>query len=146
MRIFPFADPEESGFDVLQDPPSEDSATELDGIEIECSDVNLPALFVLSNDADKWVLLQDLMTTLKVKSRDALLRLVNTKSVPTGAPASAHRDVMREMKLAEFLEQSRCCHIMSGGDKVNVRGSKVTLVKYTERVRLLLNVERVVVR
>lgn len=118
--------------------------SELDEVEMEVSDVNLPVLFTLMNEADKWILLPDLMTALKVKSRDALLRQVNPKA-PSGPPSVAHREVMREMKLADFLEQSRCCHLMSAGEKINVRGSKVTLIKYNERVRSLLNVERVVI-
>lgn len=117
---------------------------ELEEIEMEVSDVNLPVLFSLANDSDKWVLLQDLMAALRIKSRDALLRQVNPKA-HTGPPAIAHRDVMRELKLPDFLEQSRCCHLLSGGEKINVRGSKVTLIKYNERVKSLLNVEKVLI-
>lgn len=117
---------------------------ELDEIEIEVSDVNLPVLYSLTNDPDKWVLLQDLMASLRIKSRDALLRQVNPKA-PTGPPAIAHRDVMKEFKLQDFLDQSRCCHVLSGGERINVRGSKVTLIKYNDKVRSLLNVEKVVI-
>ena len=111
---------------------------------MEVSDVSLPVLFSLNNDPDKWILLQDLMTALKIKSRDALLRQVNPKA-PAGPAGIAHKDVMKEMKLAEFLEQSRCCHLLSAGEKINVRGSKVTLIKYNEKVKLLLNVERILI-
>lgn len=52
---------------------------------------------------------------------------------------------MRELKLQDFLEQSRCCHLLSGGERINVRGSKVTLIKYNDKVRSLLNVEKVVI-
>lgn len=138
------ADPEETGYDPLESPPLGTPEPELEEIEMEVSDVNLPVLFTLANDSDKWVLLQDLMTALKVKSRDALLRQVNPKA-PSGPAAIAHRDVMRELKLHDFLEQSRCCHLLSGGERINVRGSKVTLIKYNDKVRSLLNVERVTI-
>lgn len=117
---------------------------ELDDVEMEVSDVNLPVLFTLNNDSDKWVLLQDLMAILRIKSRDALLRQINPKA-PSGPPAVAHRDVMRELKLSDFLEQTHCCHLLSGGERINVRGSKVTLIKYNDKVKSLLNVERVLI-
>lgn len=116
----------------------------MEEIELEVSDVNLPVLFTLTNDPDKWILLQDLMTALKMKSRDALLRQVNPKA-PTGPPAIAHRDVLKELKLADFLDQSRCCHLLSAGEKINVRGSKVSLIKYNDKVKSLLNVEQVLI-
>lgn len=117
---------------------------ELDDIEMEVSDINLPVVYSLANDPDKWVLLQDLTAALRVKSRDALLRQVNPKA-PSGPPSVAHRDVMRELKLPDFLEQSRCLHLMGGGERLNVRASKVTLIKYNDKVKSLLNVERVVI-
>lgn len=134
----------ESGYSPLHDPPIEIPEPEMEDIEMEVSDVNLPVLYSLANDPDKWVLLQDLTAALRVKSRDALLRQVNPKA-PSGPPAIAHREVMRELKLPDFLEQSRCCHLLSGGERINVRASKVTLIKYNEKVRSLLNVERVVI-
>lgn len=144
VDLFLLADPEETGYNPLEDPPIESPEPELEEIEMEVSDVNLPVLFTLVNDPDKWVLLQDLMTALRVKSRDGLLRQVNPKA-PSGPPSIAHRDVMRELKLHDFLEQSRCCHLLSGGERINVRGSKVTLIKYNDKVRSLLSVERVVI-
>lgn len=137
-------DPEETGYNPLDDPPMNSPEPELDEIDMEVSDVNLPVLFSLTNDPDKWVLLQDLMAALRIKSRDALLRQVNPKA-SAGPPAVAHREVMRELKLQDFLEQSRCCHLLSGGERINVRGSKVTLIKYNDKVRSLLNVEKVVI-
>lgn len=118
--------------------------TELDEVEMEVSDMNLPVLFSLANDPDKWVLLQDLMAAARIKSRDALLRQINPKA-PAGPPTVAHRSVMREFKLPDFLEQSKCCHLLNAGERINVRGSKVTLIKYNDKVRSLLNVERVVI-
>ncbi|XP_076277840.1 uncharacterized protein LOC143207871 [Lasioglossum baleicum] len=137
-------DPEETGYNPVDNPPMDSPEPEVDEIEMEMSDVNLPVLFSLINDPDKWVLLQDLMTALKIKSRDALLRQVNPKA-HAGPPTIAHRDVMRELKLQDFLEQSRCCHLLSGGERINVRASKVTLIKYNDKVRSLLNVEKVVI-
>lgn len=128
----------------MENVPVESPKLELEEIEMEVSDINLPALFTLNNDPDKWILLQDLMTAVKVKSRDALLRQINPKA-PSGPPGVAHRDVMKDMKLGDFLEQSRCCHLLSGGEKINVRGSKVTLIKYNDKVKSLLNVERILI-
>ncbi|XP_018365392.1 PREDICTED: mucin-5AC-like [Trachymyrmex cornetzi] len=138
-------DPEETGYNPLDDVPSDNpESDELDDIEMEVSDINLPVLFTLNNDPDKWVLLQDLMAILKIKSRDALLRQINPKA-HSGPPAIAHREVMRELKLPDFLEQSRCCHLLSGGERINVRGSKVILIKYNDKVKSLLNVEKVLI-
>lgn len=111
---------------------------------MEVSDINLPVLFTMNNDPDKWVLLQDLMAILRIKSRDALLRQINPRA-HSGPPAIAHREVMRELKLPDFLEQTRCCHFLNSGEKINVRGSKVTLIKYNDKVKSLLNVEKLII-
>lgn len=137
-------DHEETGYDPLEEPPTASPEPEMGEIEMEVSDMNLPVLFSLINDPDKWLLLQDLMGALRIKSRDALLRQINPKPL-SGPPAIAHREVMKELKLPDFLEQSRCCHILSGGERINVRGSKVTLIKYNEKVKAMLNVERMVI-
>ncbi|XP_015127485.1 mucin-5AC [Diachasma alloeum] len=137
-------DDEETGYDALLEAPSPTPEPEPEELEVEMSEVNLPVLFTLTNDPDKWVLLQDLMSAVRVKSRDALLRQINPKA-PSGPPVVAHREVMRELKLHDFLEQSRCCHLLSAGERINVRASKVTLIKYNDKVRSLLNVERVVI-
>lgn len=141
--FYMITDPEETGYNPLEDPPMDSPESEIDEIEMEVSDINLPVLFSIANDPDKWVLLQDLMAASKLKSRDALLRQINPKA--TGPPAIAHRSVMREFKLSDFLEQSRCCHLLNSGERINVRGSKVTLIKYNDKVKSLLNVERVVI-
>ncbi|KMQ96846.1 bcl-6 corepressor [Lasius niger] len=112
-------DPEETGYNPLDDVPLDSpESIELNDVEMEVSDINLPVLFTLNNDSDKWVLLQDLMAILRIKSRDALLRQINPKA-HSGPPAIAHRDVMRELKLPDFLEQTRCCHLLSGGERIN---------------------------
>lgn len=140
--LFYLIDPEESGYNPLKEVPVSSPEPELDDIEIEMSDINLPVLFSLANDPDKWILLTDLMSALRIKSRDALLRQINPKA-PSGPPTIAHRDVMKELKLPDFLDQSRCCHLLSAGEKINVRASKVALIKYNEQVKSLLNVESV---
>ncbi|EFN76067.1 BCoR-like protein 1 [Harpegnathos saltator] len=137
-------DSEETGCNPLDEVPLGSPESSLDDVEMEVSDINLPALFTLKNDSEKWVLLHDLMAILKVKSRDALLRQINPKA-HSGPPAVAHREVMRELKLPDFLEQTRCCHLLSGGEKINVRGSKVTLIKYNDKVKSLLNVEKLLI-
>lgn len=139
-----FSDSEETGYDPLKDVPLNSPELELDDVEMEVSETNLPVLFTLNNDPDKWILLQELMTILKIKSREALLRQINPK-VHSGPSAIAHRDVMRELKLSDFLEQTRCCHLMNGGERINVRGSKITLIKYNDKVKSLLSVEKVLI-
>lgn len=139
-----FLEPDETGCNPLNDSPLDSPELSLDDVEMEVSDTNLPVLFTLNNDPDKWVLLQDLMAILRIKSRDALLRQINPKA-QSGPPAIAHREVMRELKLPDFLEQTRCCHLLSGGERINVRGSKVTLIKYNDKVKSLLNVEKLLI-
>lgn len=49
------------------------------------------------------------------------------------------------MKMNDFLEQAQCCQFLNAGEKINIRASKIALVKYTDKVRQLLNVEKVVI-
>lgn len=43
--------------------------------------INLPALFLLANNPDKWVLLYNLMTILQFSSCNALLYRINPKAI-----------------------------------------------------------------
>jgi hypothetical protein len=104
---------------------------------METSELSLPVLYCLRCEppGERWVLLQDLTQLLRVKSRDALLRQLCAEA----------KSVLREFKMADFLEQARSCHVSCGGEKINIRASKVALVKYNEKVRQLLGVEKVTV-
>ncbi|XP_008198897.3 uncharacterized protein LOC655743 [Tribolium castaneum] len=139
-------DPKESGFDVLEDVPAPDIVSEEDDLEFEVSDGVLPNLYTLRGESatDRWILLQDLSSLLKIKSRDALLRQI----CPSGSSATTHvnyKSVLRELKMSDFLEQAHCCQFLNIGEKINTRASKIALVKYTDKVRELLNVERVMI-
>lgn len=63
----------------LQDKENFDGTSDSDGdvFEIEESESPLPPLYLLRDEgAEKWVLLSDLCTLLKVKSKDTLLKQV----------------------------------------------------------------------
>ncbi|KRT85656.1 Ankyrin repeat-containing protein, partial [Oryctes borbonicus] len=140
-------DPEETGYDPLESPPTPDPPPEDEDIDFEVSEVILPNLYTLAGEpqTDRWVLLQDLSNLLKIKSKDALLRQINPPSPHTSSSSSSTKSILRELKMAEFLEQARCCQFLNAGEKINTRSSKVALVKYTDKVRQLLNVEKVVI-
>jgi len=48
--------------------------------------------------------------------------------------------------MQEFLDRAQCQQLMSAGEKINIRASKIALVRYTEKVKQLLNIETVLVR
>lgn len=110
------------------------------------SDSPLPNLYTIRGEpqTDRWILLQDLSNILKIKSRDALLRQISAVS-PSTSSNNSYKSVLRELKMADFLEQARCCQYMCAGEKINTRASKIALVKYSDKVRQLLGVEKVIV-
>lgn len=122
-------------------------------IEFEVSDTLLPNLYTLRGEqqSDRWILLQDLSNLLKIKSRDALLRQIcnssSTSSNTTTITSNTtnYKSVLRELKMSDFLEQAHCCQFLNIGEKINTRASKIALVKYTDQVKELLNVERVLI-
>ncbi|KAK6628118.1 hypothetical protein RUM44_010600 [Polyplax serrata] len=125
-------DPIETGYDPLSEPPSPGPDLKAAEYDFEISCATLPPLYRLTTDRDPncvWVLLRDLLTYTKTKSKDAILKQVETAAV-------------REMKLSDFYEQSRCCDLL-GGDRPSTKTNKVMLVQYNDRVRRLLDVERV---
>ncbi|XP_022908613.2 putative mediator of RNA polymerase II transcription subunit 26 [Onthophagus taurus] len=145
-------DPEESGYDPLEDLPQQDPQLtvnhnqddlDLDDFDFEVSDVLLPNLYSFINDStgDRWILLQDLSNLLKIKSKDALLKQIN----PSGLAVGGTKSVLKELKMTEFLEQVRCCQFLNAGEKINPRASKIALIKYTDKVKELLNVEQVTI-
>lgn len=140
-----FADSKEIGFDVLDDVPAPDLVSDEEDLEFEVSDNILPNLYTLRGESpnDRWVLLQDLSSLLRIKSRDALLRQICPSSSSTSQVN--HKSVLRELKMSDFLEQAHCCQFLNIGEKINTRASKIALVKYTDKVRELLNVETVMI-
>ncbi|KAJ9581890.1 hypothetical protein L9F63_003783, partial [Diploptera punctata] len=131
-------DPPENGYDPLLDPPTPSPEPLEDvEVEIESSELALPVLYRLRCEppGERWVLLQDLTQVLRIKSRDALLRQLCAEA----------KSVMRELKMADFLEQARSCHLACASEKINVRASKVALVRYNEKVKQLLGVEKVTI-
>ncbi|CAH1119217.1 unnamed protein product [Phaedon cochleariae] len=156
------------GFDPLEAAPTpspQPLAAEEEDLEFELSEQLLPNLYTLRSEppTDRWVLLQDLSTILKIKSRDALLKQLSATPssgsssssgnvaatsgnvVASSGNVAAARAVMRELKMSDFLEQAHCCQFLNAGEKINTRASKIALVKYTEKVKELLNVESVVI-
>ncbi|XP_018328555.1 uncharacterized protein LOC108739236 isoform X2 [Agrilus planipennis] len=141
--------PEESGFNPLDDVPDPDPPPDQDDdddsvMEFEVSDFPLPNLYTLTNESstDQWILLQDLSNILKIKSRDALLKQITGCATTT---ASSHKNVIKELKTQDFLDQAQCSQYLCAGEKINVRASKIALVKFTDKVKKLLNIEKVVV-
>lgn len=74
---------------------------------------------------------------LRVKTREALIKQLGP----------SHRNDFRDLKMTEFYNMARCCTVLGVGDHtLNPKAHKVTLVKYSDRVRALLNSETVIVR
>lgn len=112
---------------------------------MEITENPLPNLYILRDEppSERWILLQDLSVILKIKSRDALLKQINPNSGgPQQTSTALNKTLIREMKFNEFLEKAHCCTLLCAGEKVNVRSSKVALVKYTDKVKKLLGVEK----
>ncbi|KAL7049132.1 hypothetical protein ACKWTF_003609 [Chironomus riparius] len=107
--------------------------------ELEESEAPLPPLYLLRGEgSDKWMLLADLCILLKVKSKEAVL-----KQICPSSPPSANKELIRELKMSEFLEKAICLQLFCAGEKINIRASKVSLVRYTENVKNLLGVHTI---
>lgn len=72
-----------------------------------------------------------------------LLQLYPGSSPPTN---TNHKDLLRELKMSEFLEKAICLQLLCAGEKLNIRSSKVTLVKYNESVKNALGVKTIKMR
>lgn len=138
-------DLDETGYDPLGDIPEADSPINLneEDIEFEVSETPLPNLYCFKDEplTERWLLLQDLSTFLKIKSRDALLKQIN----PSSSTSASNKQLIREMKMSEFLEQAHCCQFLNANEKINTRASKIAMVKYSDKIRQLLNVEKIVI-
>lgn len=147
-----FLDPLDNGYDpVSSPPPPPPTPPPPVSVEIITSTVSLPPLYRLKPtnhstaenssqpDSDLWCLLQDLTSILQVKSRDALLKQIHCGPGPP-------KESLKELRMQEFLDRAQCQQLMSAGEKINIRASKIALVKYTEKVKQLLSVESVSIR
>ncbi|XP_013138740.1 PREDICTED: uncharacterized protein LOC106103508, partial [Papilio polytes] len=85
-----------------------------------------------------WCLLQDIANVLQIKSKDSLLKQIHCGS---GSP----KELLREIRTQEFLERAQCHQLLCAGEKVNVRASKVALIRVTDKLRQLLKIETVLV-
>lgn len=108
-------------------------------LELEESEAPLPPLYLLRDEGnDKWILLTDLCNLLKVKSKEAVL-----KQICPSSPPSANKELIRELKMSDFLEKAICLQLFCAGEKINIRASKVSLVRYNESVKNLLGVQTI---
>ncbi|KAL4711730.1 hypothetical protein ACJJTC_003497 [Scirpophaga incertulas] len=137
-------DYEEIGCDPLSSPPPASPPPPPDSmIEIQCAEAPLPPFYTLrtipGQPADGlWCLLQDITNLLQIKSKDSLLKQIHCGS---GSP----KELLREIRTQEFLERAQCHQLLCAGEKVNVRASKVALVRVTDKLRQLLKIETVLV-
>ncbi|XP_023934643.2 uncharacterized protein LOC112043465 [Bicyclus anynana] len=137
-------DREENGCDPLSSPPPATPPPPPDAtIEIQCTEAPLPPFYSLrtapGQPADGlWCLLQDITNILQIKSKDSLLKQIHCGS---GSP----KELLREIRTQEFLERAQCHQLLGAGEKVNVRASKVALVRVTDKLRQLLKIETVLV-
>ncbi|XP_050684639.1 serine/arginine repetitive matrix protein 2 [Leptidea sinapis] len=137
-------DREEIGCDSLSSPPASSPPPPPDAtIEIQCTDAPLPPFYSLRTPAGQpaeglWCLLQDITSILQIKSKESLLKQIHCGS---GSP----KELLREIRTQEFLERAQCHQFLCAGEKVNVRASKVALVRVTDKLRQLLKIETVLV-
>lgn len=57
-----------------------------------------------------------------------------------------NKELLRELKMSDFLEKATCLQLLCAGEKLNIRASKVVLVKYNDNVKNLLGVKTVLMR
>lgn len=140
-----FSDSKDIGSDVFSSPPHPEPLSEEEDMIFEESEFLLPNLYTLrdENQGDRWILVQDLSNILKIKSRDALLKQICPTPTP-GSPVN-YKSILRELKTSDFLEQAHCCQFLNASEKINLRASKIALVKFTDKIRELLKIEEVVI-
>ncbi|XP_055534464.1 mucin-12 [Wyeomyia smithii] len=125
--------------------------------EYEEADRPLPPLYLLKDEsgADKWMMMTDLCNFLKLKSREAVMKQICSSTSPTAtnnttsnstSNGNGCRDLIRELKIEDFLTRATCLQLLCAGEKLNINSNKVVLVKYTENVRNLLQVKTLVTK
>lgn len=65
-------------------------------------------------------------------------------SSPTSS--DSNKELLRELKMCDFLERATCLQLLCAGEKLNINSSKVVLVKYNDSVKNLLGVKTVLMR
>lgn len=106
----------------------------------ECETV-LPPVYLLKDEGtdNKWCNIQDILNVLHIKSKETLLKQI--------CPPNGKKDeLVREFKMNDFLQKATCLQLLCSGEKLNIRASKVILIKYTESVKDLLGVQTMVMR
>ncbi|CAH2105342.1 unnamed protein product [Euphydryas editha] len=137
-------DREENGCDPLSSPPPASPPPPPDSMmEIQCTEAPLPPFYSLRTPSGQpadglWCLLQDITNILQIKSKESLLKQIHCGS---GSP----KELLREIRTQEFLERAQCHQLLCAGEKVNVRASKVSLVRVTDKLRQLLKIETVLI-
>lgn len=111
--------------------------------EFEEAEYPLPPLYLLQDEgSDKWIMLSDLCNILKVKSKDAVLKQID----PNTPTSTLSKELVRELKISDFIEKATCLQLLCAGEKLNARASKVVLVRYNDAVKKLLNVQTIVLK
>ncbi|XP_013200249.2 uncharacterized protein LOC106142867 [Amyelois transitella] len=137
-------DYEEIGCDSLSSPPPASPPPPPDSMmEIQCTEAPLPPFYSLRTATGQpadglWCLLQDVTNILQIKSKESLLKQIHCGS---GSP----KELLREIRTQEFLERAQCHQLLCAGEKVNVRASKVALIRVTDKLRQLLKIETILV-
>lgn len=74
----------------------------------------------------------------QIKSKESLLKQIHCGS---GSP----KELLKEMRTQDFLERGSCTQLIRAGEKINVRASKVSLIRITDKLRQLLKIETVLI-
>ncbi|XP_058834401.1 protein piccolo [Topomyia yanbarensis] len=117
--------------------------------EYEEADRPLPPLYLLKDESggDKWVLMTDLCNFLKLKSKEAVMKQICSSATTINTNnGTGCREIIRELKIEEFLTRASCLQLLCAGEKLNINSNKVILVKYNENVRNLLQVQTMVTK
>nr|XP_018913606.1 PREDICTED: uncharacterized protein LOC109041652 [Bemisia tabaci] len=125
------------GCAVLSDAPDISPRHEPD-VEIEYSENNLPSTFWLIGEpmSDVWAMWHEVASVLRVKSTDALLKLLGKTSA----------EILRELTPAEFTSKASNPSIFGAASyKSQSKCQKILLVKYTEQLRSHMNIEKLTV-
>ena len=87
---------------------------------------------VFQGETSFYVLLQDLLNYIG-QPKDRFL-----KSNPSAD--------MVELNSNDFLEQAHCCHLLGERFNLNSSSDLLTLIKYDDRVKKMLNIESVFIK
>lgn len=76
-----------------------------------------------------------------------IIVIIHTQICSSSPPSiEQQRDMLRELKMDEFLQRSSCHQLLCAGEKLNINSSKVVLVKYTDSVKRALGVKTTFMR